>query len=153
MAEDITVSAMEWAESRICPTEEKTGRLEDMYVGFSINYLDEEVVPLSCGEGVYFINGKYRDAAEKMDGFERYFLARNAQGEPLILMSDGLMAPAVIKPIPERAAREVRNYMAKIAMMPARGWTREDEKIDDAQLEGQMSMDEMMEDKDGYQTD
>ena len=147
VAEDITVSTMEFAESRLCPQEERTGRLEEMYVGFSVNYFDTEVVPLSCGEGVYFIDGKYRDAAEKMDGFEKYFLARNAQDEPLILMSDGLLAPSIIKPIPERAAREVCNYLAKIGEMPARGWVWEDEKIDDAQLPGQMNMDEMLEGK------
>lgn len=145
--EDIAVSMMEFAESRLCPQEERTGRLTEMYVGFSINYLDEEVVPLSCEEGVYFILGKYRDAAEKMEGFERYFLARNAQGEPLILMSDGLLAPAIIKPIPEKTAREVCNYLAKIGEMPARGWAWEDEKIDDAQLPEQMNMDEMLEEE------
>lgn len=145
--EERTGRMTKFAESRLCPQEERTGRLTEMYVGFSINYLDEEVVPLSCEEGVYFILGKYRDAAEKMEGFERYFLARNAQGEPLILMSDGLLAPAIIKPIPEKTAREVCNYLAKIGEMQARGWAWEDEKIDDAQLPGQMNMDEMLEEE------
>lgn len=114
-------------------------------MGFSINYLSEEIVPLCHHSAVYFIRGVYRDAAEKVEGYDRYYLAQNVEGEPLILLSDGLMTPAVIKPLPRKTAAEICNYLCRIGEMPARGWEREEGKTEEAQIKGQMNMDEMLE--------
>lgn len=143
--EDITVDAMMFAESQIFPHIMSTEKNKEMSVGFSINYLGEEIVPLCHQSGVYFIRGVYRDAAEKAEGYDRYYLAQNVEGEPLILLSDGLMTPAVIKPLPRKTAAEICNYLCRIGEMPARGWEHEEGKTEEAQIKGQINMDEMLE--------
>ena len=145
--EDIVVDAMMFPESQLYPNTQYCSKEHELSVGFSINYYGEEIVPLCCQEGVFFIRGVYRDAAEKKEGYDRYHLARNVEGEPLVMLSDGLMAPAVIKPLPRKTAAEICNYLCRIGEMPAQGWTREEGKTEDAQLKGQINMDEVLEEK------
>lgn len=147
--EYIVVDAMMFPESQLYPNTQYCSKEHELSVGFSINYLGEEIVPLCCQEGVFFIRGVYKDAAEKKEGYDRYHLARNVEGEPLVMLSDGLMAPAVIKPLPRKTAAEICNYLCRIGEMPAQGWTREEGKTEETQLKGQINMDEVLEEKDG----
>ena len=147
--EDITVDEMMFPESQLYPNTQYCSKEHELSVGFSINYYGEEIVPLCCREGVFFIRGAYRDAAEKKEGYDRYYLARNVEGEPLVMLSDGLMAPAVIKPLPRKTAAEICNYLSTIGEMPAQGWTREEGKTEETQLKGQINMDEVLEESNG----
>lgn len=147
--EDITVDAMMFPQSQLYPNTQYCDNGQELSVGFSINYYGEEIVPLCCEAGVFFIRGAYRDAAEKKEGYDRYYLARNVEGEPLVMLSDGLMAPAVIKPLPRKTAAEICNYLSTIGEMPAQGWTREEGKTEETQLKGQINMDEVLEESNG----
>lgn len=151
---DITIEVRKMGESRMMPMSEYKSQQIELKPGWEITCAGDTVVPLLHESGMYFVNKAYIDAAEKTEGYTSYHLSENIDGEPLIIIGDGLMTTAIIKPESRRTANGIRDYLERMTRIPAFGWPDEDKTEAVGELRGQISMDEMLEEqKDGYQTD
>ena len=143
---DIAVVVRKMSESRMLPMNTYKSQLIELVPGWEITCSGDTVVPLMHEMGLYFVNKAYIDAAEKTEGYTSYHLSENVDGEPLILIGDGLMTTAIIKPRNRREAINIRDYLGRMANMTAFGWPDEDKMVEiGVELRRQISVDEMLE--------
>ena len=143
---DIAVEVRKMSESRMLPMNTYKSQLVELVPGWEITCSGDTVVPLMHKMGLYFVNKAYIDAAEKTERYTSYHLSENVDGEPLILIGDGLMTTAIIKPRNRREAINIRDYLGRMANMTAFGWPDEDKPVEiGGELRGQISVDEMLE--------
>lgn len=144
--DELNIETMLLEDSRMCPHNFGIVTTQEMTIGCPITHLDEAVIPLGEDGKLYFVKEEYVNAAEKTEGYTKYYLARNILGEPLVVVSDGLITTAIIKPLPRRTAERIRLYMESVGRMTARGWVDEEATAKDMEiLPGQIDMDEMLE--------
>ena len=146
---ELNIETMLLEDSRLCPHNFGIASTQEMMIGYPITYLDETVIPLGEDGKLYFVKEEYVNAAEKMEGYTKYYLARNILGEPLVVVSDGLITTAIIKPLPRNTAEKIRIYMESMGKMTARGWVDEKATVKDMEIPGQIDMDEMLEEAKG----
>lgn len=143
--EDITIEVRKMSESRMMPMSEYKSQLIELKPGWEITCAGDTVVPLLHEHGMYFVNKTYIEAAEKTEGYTSYHLSENIDGEPLIIVGDGLMTTAIIKPANKRTANGIRDYLERMTRLIAFGWPDEDKPEAVGELSGQIAMDEMLE--------
>lgn len=143
--EDITIEARKMQESRLLPMSEYKSQLIELKPGWEITCMGDTVVPLMHAMGLYFVRKEYIDAAEKTEGYTSYHLSENIDGEPLIIVGDGLMTTAIIKPINRREAGNIRDYMGRMSNMMVFGWPDEEKPEVVGEISGQITVDEMLE--------
>ena len=143
--EDIVIEVRQMNESRMMPQSEYKNLLIELKPGWEITCAGDTVVPLMHEMGLYFVNKAYIDAAEKTEGYTSYHLSENIDGEPLIIVGDGLMTTAIIKPVTRRTANNIRNYLERMGNMVAFGWPDEDKPEAAEEISGQITVDEMLE--------
>lgn len=86
----------------------------------------------------------YVSAAEKIEGYTHYYLSENAMGEPLVVISDGMITTAIVRPLPKKTAANIRTYLQGMAELIACGWPDEDKTEKPDELDGQIEMESMM---------
>lgn len=145
--EDITIEVRKMQESRLLPVIEYKSQLTELKPGWEITCAGDTVVPLMHERGMYFVNKAYVEASEKTEGYTRYHLSENIDGEPLIIMGDGLITTAIIRPIYQRTANNIRDYLVRMTRMIVFGWPDEDKPEASRELSGQINMDEMLEEE------
>lgn len=146
---EITIEVRKMSESRLKPVSEYKSQLIELRAGWEITCAGDTVVPLLHESGMYFVKKANIDAAEKTEGYTSYHLSENIDGEPLIIVGDGLVTTAIIKPANRRTANGIQDYLQRMTQLPALGWPDEDKPAEAAgQLDGQMNMDEMLEEDD-----
>lgn len=149
--DDLRVDERQLNDSDLMPVEglrsyfASEGQLRE---AIGLNWLGEQVLGLASDDArtILFVRMDYIRAAEKTEGYAMYHLAHNAKGEPLIVLSDGLIMTGIVKPIPERTAQSILTLMRGLTGLtpcgsPDPGVQREE----DGQLPGQMRMEDMME--------
>ena len=142
---DITIEVRKMSESRMMPMSEYKSQLIELKPGWEITCAGDTVVPLMHEMGMYFVNKAYIDAAEKTEGYTSYHLSENIDGEPLIIVGDGLMTTAIIKPETRRTASGIRDYLERMTRLIAFGWPDVDKPEAVGELSGQITVDEMLE--------
>lgn len=147
--DELNIEVMPLENSRLCPHDFSIVSAQEMTVGFPITYLAETVIPLGKDGELYFVKEDYVNAAEKMEGYTKYYLARNVLNEPLVVVSDGLITTAIIKPLPRSTAEKIRVYMEAVARMTASGWMDENTTAENMEITGQINMNEMLEEEKG----
>ena len=152
---DITIEERKMNESRLLPLETYKAHLIELKQGWEITRAGDTVVPLMHAMGLYFVRKEYIDAAEKTEGYTSYHLSENVDGEPLIIVGDGLVTTAIIKPLSRREASNIRDYLGRMSNMLVFGWPDADKPEEiDGELRGQISVDEMLEENgDGNEND
>lgn len=143
---DITIEVRKMQESRLKPESEYKNQLVELKPGWEITCAGDTAVPLMHENGLYFVNKAYIDAAEKTEGYTSYHLSENIDGEPLIIVGDGLMTTAIIKPMSKGTARNIRDYLERMAGFYVFGWPDEEKPVEvPGQMAGQVNMNEMLE--------
>lgn len=145
---DISIEVRKMQESRLLPMSEYKSQLVELHPGWEVSFAGDAVVPLMHEMGLYFVNKAYIDAAEKTEGYTSYHLSENIDGEPLIIVGNGLMTTAIIKPMSRREATGIRDYLERMTRMPAFGWPDEDKPEAVGEISGQITVDEMLEEDD-----
>lgn len=145
--ESVAIEVRKMQESRMHPVSEYKSQLPELKPGWEITCAGDTAVPLMHEHGMYFVNKAYIEAAEKTEGYTSYHVSQNDDGEPLIIMGDGLITTAIIKPINRRMANNIRDYLERMTRMIAFGWPDEDKPEATGELSGQMNMDEMLEEE------
>ena len=138
---DIDVEEAVWMESRMYPTR-RDG--QEMRSGGVISYFGDDVRPLVVDGMIYFVPEEYLAAAEKTEGYTVYNIAQNAQGEPLVVVGDGMITTAIVRPLPVKEAANIRTYLQGLADQIACGWPDEDKVSAPAQIDGQLEMESMI---------
>ena len=144
---DITIEVRKMQESRLHPVSEYKSQLEGLKPGWEITCAGDTVVPLMNERGMFFVNKAYIEAAEKTEGYTSYHASENSDGEPLIIVGDGLITTAIIKPVSRRTANNIRDYLERMTRMVVFGWPDEDKPEATGELSGQINMDEMLEEE------
>ena len=144
---DINIEVRKMQESRLHPVSEYKSQLEELKPGWEITCAGDTVVPLMHERGMFFVNKAYIEAAEKTEGYTRYHASENSDGEPLIIVGDGLITTAIIKPRDQRTANNIRDYLERMTRMIVFGWPDEDKPEASGELSGQINMDEMLEEE------
>lgn len=147
--DEINIETMLLEDSRLCPHNFGINSTQGMTIGYPITHLDEAVIPLGKDGKLYFVKEEYVNAEEKTEGYTKYYLARNVLGEPLVVVSDGLITTAIIKPLPRGMAEKIRIYMESMGKMTARGWVDEKATVKNMEIPGQIDMDEILEEAKG----
>ena len=142
---DIDIEERKMNESRMLPMEMYKAHLIELKPGWEITGGNATVVPLMHAMGLCFVRKEYVDAAEKTEGYTSYHLGENIDGEPLIIVGDGLVTTAIIKPETRRAAGNIRDYLSRMSSMMVFGWPDEHKPGAEDKLKGQIDMDEMLE--------
>ena len=127
-----------------------------MRPGLPFRYLDEMLLPLEYRGNLYVILEKMvKAAASNGREYLDYFMGQNERGEPLVFISDGMIAAGIIRPIPESTTRTVKGWLARYgALIPGGPVVVEFEKREEKdELDGQIDMDEMLEDAQEEDTD
>lgn len=145
VGEDIGIEERKMSESRLMPMSEYKSQLIELKPGWEITCAGDKVVPLMHEMGLYFVRKEYIDAAEKTEGYTSYHLSENIDGEPLVIVGDGLMTTAIIKPINRREAGNIRDYLGRMSNMMAFGWPDEEKPEAVGEISGQITVDEMLE--------
>ena len=145
VGEDIGIEERKMSESRLLPMSEYKSQLIELKPGWEITCAGNTVVPLMHEMGLYFVRKEYIDAAEKTEGYTSYHLSENIDGEPLIIVGDGLMTTAIIKPTNKREAENIRDYLGRMSNMIAFGWPDVDKPEAVGEISGQITVDEMLE--------
>ena len=145
---DIAIEVRKMQESRLKPESEYKNQLVELKPGWEISCAGDTIVPLMHENGLYFVNKAYIDAAEKIEGYTHYYLSENAMGEPLVVISDGMITTAIVKPLPVNTAKGICTYMTEICKANVQGWPDQEGIVDDNSLDKQIGMDEMLEEKD-----
>lgn len=123
---DIIIEVRKMQESKLKPESEYKNQLVELKPGWEIRSAGDTAVPLMHENGLYFVNKAYIDAAEKTEGYTSYHLSENIDGEPLIIVGDGLMTTAIIKPVCKRMASNIRDYLERLTRLSVYGWPDED---------------------------
>lgn len=116
-----------------------------------INYLGDTLLGLvdDAAGMLLFVEMDYIRAAEKTEGYLIYHLAENKKGEPLVILSDGMIVTGVVKPIPKKTANSARGLLWALGSTSAIGspdaGVAEEQPAE--QLPGQMDMQEMLEEE------
>lgn len=149
--EDIPIEIKQMKDSRMCPMSEYKNQLIELHPGWEISYRGEAILPLMYEGGMFFVEQAYIAAAEKTEGYTSYHASENIDGEPLIIVGDGLITTAIIKPMAKKEGYAIRDYLERMTNFTVFGWPDEEKPEEAAgQLNGQMNMDEMLEEnKDG----
>lgn len=120
--------------------------------GGNINWLGDALYALVDDDSgyIFWVNAEYIRAAEYTEGYRMYRLTENAKGEPIIMIEDGLLVIGIVKPIAQRTAQSIGAHMAQLSHLHPMGSPNPGEvkKQDNGELEGQMNMDDMMEEDD-----
>ena len=95
---------------------------------------------------VYLLEDKYIRAAVGRDDYRDYLLARNVDGEPLIVIRDGLVFAGIARPLPVGVCATLLKSMAAIAAMRPRGAGEQPEEAPEGQeaqgkIEGTVQLD------------
>lgn len=144
---DIAVEEAVWTDSRNYPSEMGYSSEQELKACGVITYTGDEVRPLATDglDGmIYFVLEDYLAAAEKTEGYTVYSLAHNAEGEPLIVVGDGMITTAIVRPLPKKTAANIRTYLQGMAELIACGWPDEDKTGKQDELDGQIEMESMM---------
>ena len=139
----------------MCQMMEESGLLPEVYTvgvdvermrpGLAFRYLDEMLLPLAYLGKVYIVQEKLiRAAASNGREYLGYFMAQNAKGDPLVFISDGLIAAGIVRPVPEGIAKEACAWLAEYgALTPGGSPLVEFEKDEDGECDGQMRLDDL----------
>lgn len=144
---DIDVETVALEETRMHPMSEWHSHLVELKPCWTVAYAGEAVIPLMHKTGLIFVRKTYVSAAEKIEGNTHYYLSENAMGEPLVVISDGLITTAIVKPLPVNTAKGICTYMAELCRTNVQGWPDQEGIVDDISLDKQIAMDEMLEEK------
>lgn len=144
VAKELRIEVVEFKNSRLCPVHDWMNDLIQLQAGPVLTYIDETIVPLMYEHGILYVKEAYINAAEKTEGYTLYYLAENADGELLVIMGDGLISTAIIKPIPRTTASNICRNLEKMGSLVSMGWPDDNNTIESQQLPGQMNMEEMM---------
>ena len=95
---------------------------------------------------VYLLEDKYIRAAVSRDDYRDYLLARNVDGEPLIVIRDGLVFAGIARPMPVAVCANLIKNMAAIADMRPRGAGEQPEEApegpeEQGKIEGTVQLD------------
>lgn len=142
---DIGVETVALEETRMHPMSEWHQHLVELTPCWTVAYAGEAIIPLMYKNGLLFVREAYISAAEKIEGYTHYYLSENAMGEPLVVISDGLIATAIVKPLPVNTAKGICTYMAELCRTNVQGWPDQEGIVDDNSLDKQIAMDEMLE--------
>lgn len=142
----ISVVSQRMEGSRVCPAERfVVDTLDRMLYGLSVHYEGGVLIPLGYRGQLYFLDELYVRAAEcNGKEYRKYFMAENASGAPLVLISDGMLVAGVAEPEPPETARRVQAWLKSACMLTAADWTTP--PASDAQIGGQIGMSEAVQD-------
>lgn len=142
---EIGVETVALDETRMHPLSEWHQKLVELTPCWSIVYAGETIIPLMHKAGILFVREAYISAAEKTEGYTHYYLSENLLGEPLIVIGDGLMTTAIVKPLPVNTGKGICEYMRNLSEAYVQGWPDQEGITDDNRLDKQINMDEMLE--------
>ena len=124
--EDILIELVPMKDSRICPMCEYKNQLIELHPGWEISYRGEAILPLMYEGGMFFVEQAYIAAAEKTEGYTSYHASENIDGEPLIIVGDGMITTAIIKPMAKREGSAIRDYLEMMTNFTVFGWPDEE---------------------------
>lgn len=145
---EIDVETVALEETRMHPMSEWHSHLVELTPCWTVAYAGEAIIPLMQKNGLLFVRETYVSAAEKIEGYTHYYLSENAMGEPLVVISDGLITTAIVKPLPMNTAKGICTYMTELCTANVQGWPDLEGIVDDIGLNKQITMDKMLEEKD-----
>ncbi|MBQ7885513.1 MAG: hypothetical protein IJ313_01315 [Clostridia bacterium] len=120
--------------------------LGKLFETMAVNYLGAQLVGMTCGPDILFVQEKYLGAAEKTEGYQMYHLVHNEKGEPLVMISDGMMITGIVRPITRRTVQSILEMMrGMINQQPCGSPDPGMRQEADDQLPGQMHMDDVVE--------
>ena len=95
---------------------------------------------------ILFVPEELIRAAEKTEGYQMFHRAENANGEPLVIISDGMIVTGIVRPIMQRAAERIAAAMRCLGgLTPVGSPDPNETKKNEDQIEGQMTMEAVME--------
>lgn len=151
---DMTVEEMDMEYSGLMPTARLDGiafeRSGLLVPAMAITYLDEPLLALTGNESreVLFVRRAYIDAAEKTEGYQMFHRQKNAHGEPLVVLSDGMMVTGIVRPIPHRTAESLMALMRGLAgLIPIGSPDPGVIEQEGGQVPGQMNIDDLLEER------
>lgn len=155
---DIGVGMSALANSTLCPdgavrfnyAPNKWPKLEQ---GMPVMVAGEWINPLVHSGGVMFVREDRVKPARRKHEYADFRLAYNRQMEPLVVITNGFMVTGIVRPQTKREAELILETMGKMVNMLPQG-TPGDVKLraeDEGEIDGQITMDEMMEGEDDDQ--
>ena len=98
---------------------------------------------IHAGAVMFLKEDKIKPAIRKGE-YQAFTLTYNRQGQPLIVISNGLMVTGIVRPEGQRTAEAIMETMQKMSRMIPTG-TPMDTKEQEEDIDGQIAMDEMLE--------
>lgn len=118
--------------------------------GFSIYSGGDKIVPLVDGMNVLFVWAERIRPAIRKNEYLEFRLAYNQDDEPLVVVNNGLMVTGILRPMYQHEAETAVDQMRRMGAFVPVGTPNEAkkaEKEEDAEIDGQIAMDEMLEGK------
>lgn len=125
----------------------------------SIHSGADKIVPLACGMNVLFAWwDRVRPAIRKGEYLE-FRLAHNKDEEPLIVVTNGFMVTGILRPMYQKQAETCTDMLRKMSAFVPVGTPNDrkkqeeepEEQEEPEEIDGQIAIDEMLEENDGEQ--
>ena len=101
------------------------GENETKGEGVEIKY-DKCYIPLYGNGRTYLVDARKVRAAVSSTDYRMFYLARNEEGLPLIIVSDGMVFTGVVMPEAQSKTEEILLKLRGMAFRPADGWREEE---------------------------
>lgn len=94
---------------------------------------------------ILFVQEELIRAAEKTEGYQMFHRRENANGEPLVIISDGMIVTGIVRPAKQKTAERIAAAMRCLgALTPIGSPDPNEARKEEAQLPGQMNIDDVM---------
>lgn len=94
---------------------------------------------------ILFVQEELIRAAEKTEGYQMFHRGENANGEPLVIISDGMIVTGIVRPVKQKTAERIAATMRCLGELTPTGSPDPNEKSkEETQLPGQMNIDDVM---------
>ena len=97
---------------------------------------------------ILFVPEELIRAAEKTEGYQMFYRRENAKGEPLVIISDGMIVTGIVRPAMKKTAKRIAEAMICLAgLVPIGSPDPNEVRREENQLTGQMTMEDAMKER------
>lgn len=119
---ELTMGRRDWAKSGLKPQTVALGTETEMPSGLPFMFRGELLIPLAWKGRMYLLRHKLAKAADgNGDEYRRFYIGLNADCEPLILITNGMILGGVARPEPVGDARMIGDMYRSIGELTPDG--------------------------------